>query len=68
MRRPPASAPRIVITVAVADRQAEPELAARRNALYAAAIERHGGEPIVLDATSDEATPGRRASPRWTAC
>ena len=45
-----------MITVAVAARQPEPELAGRRNALYSAAIERHGGEPIVLDATSDAAT------------
>jgi putative glutamine amidotransferase len=56
MRRPPRSAPRIVITVAVADRQAEPELAARRAALYAAAVTRHGGEPVVIDASSDETT------------
>ena len=48
-----ASPPRIVITVAVADRQPEPELATRRNALYAAAIARHGGEPVVLDAATD---------------
>jgi putative glutamine amidotransferase len=51
-----ASQPRIVITVAVAARQPEPELAARRNALYAAAIERHGGEAVVLDAATDAPT------------
>jgi putative glutamine amidotransferase len=50
------SQPRIVITVAVAARQPEPELAARRNALYAAAIERHGGEAIVLNADSEAPT------------
>ncbi|HEV8404261.1 MAG TPA: gamma-glutamyl-gamma-aminobutyrate hydrolase family protein [Candidatus Limnocylindrales bacterium] len=54
------SRPRIAITVAVAARQPEPELAARRNALYAAAIERHGGEPIVLDAAADG--PARAAA------
>ena len=53
--RHPAGSPRIVITVAVAARQPEPELAARRNALYAAAIARHGGEPVVVDAATDEA-------------
>jgi putative glutamine amidotransferase len=52
-----ASSPRIVITVAVAARQPEPELAVRRNALYAAAIARHGGEPVVLDAAT--AAPAR---------
>jgi putative glutamine amidotransferase len=44
--------PRIVVTVAVPGRQAEPELAIRRNGLYAAAMTRQGAEPIVLDATS----------------
>ena len=53
--RHPAGPPRIVITVAVAGRQPEPELAARRNALYAAAIARHGGEPVVVDAATHEA-------------
>ena len=51
--RQPAGPPAIVITVADAGRQAEPELAGRRNALYAAAIERHGGAPVLLDASSD---------------
>src|SRR3954451_18866031 len=54
----PTSAPRIVVTVAVAARQAEPDLAERRNALYAAAVSRQGGTPIVVDATS---TSGERA-------
>jgi putative glutamine amidotransferase len=53
----PAPGPRIVVTVAVAARQPEPDLSERRNALYAAAISRHGGMPIVLDATS---TAGER--------
>lgn len=47
-------AARIVVTVADPAIQAEPEVAARKNALYADAIERHGGEPIVLDPTSSE--------------
>jgi putative glutamine amidotransferase len=54
----PSPAPRIVVTVAVAARQQEPELSERRNALYAAAISRHDGTPMVLDAMS---TPGERA-------
>jgi len=54
MSRPAPVAPRIVVTVAVAAHQPEPEIAVRRNALYAAAIERHGGTPVVLDATSEE--------------
>ena len=51
-----AGAPRIVVTVAVADRQTDPANAAAKNELYAASVTRHGGEAIVLDATSDEAT------------
>src|SRR3954462_579099 len=51
-------APRIIVTVAVAARQPEPDVSERRNALYAAAISRHGGTPIVRDATS---TSGERA-------
>ena len=49
-------APRIVVTVAVADRQTDPANAAAKNDLYAASVTRHGGEAIVLDATSDETT------------
>lgn len=49
--------PRIVVTVAVAAEQPSPELAARKNALYADAVARHGAEPVVLDAT---ATPRER--------
>ena len=44
------------MTVAVADRQTDPANAAAKNELYAASVTRHGGEAIVLDATSDEAT------------
>jgi putative glutamine amidotransferase len=49
-------APRIVVTVAVAARQSEPEVSLRKNALYAGTITRHGGEAILLDAAADEAT------------
>jgi len=42
--------PRIVVTLAVAAEQARPELAARRNELYLAAVTRHGGEAIPVDA------------------
>ena len=56
MSRPAPVAPRIVVTVAVPARQPEPEIAARRNALYAAAIARHGGEAVVIDATTDAAS------------
>ena len=49
------SGPRIVVTVANPLVQAEPEIAARKNALYVDAIRRHGGDPLVLDATSTQA-------------
>jgi len=52
-------APRIVLTVAVAARQTEPEIAQRKNELYAAGVRRHGGDPVLLDAT---ATAGQRAA------
>jgi gamma-glutamyl-gamma-aminobutyrate hydrolase PuuD len=39
------------VTLAVASRQAEPDLAERKNQLYLDTIERHGGEPIAIDAT-----------------
>jgi putative glutamine amidotransferase len=53
------TAPRIVVTVAVPARQTEPEIAARKNALYAAGVERHGAEAVVLDAAS---SPDMRAA------
>lgn len=53
MSHPPA-APRIVVTVAVATRQAEPALAERKNQLYADAVARHGALPILLDATAPD--------------
>ena len=47
-------APRIVVTVAaIADPDAE--VARRKNGLYAEAVTRHGGEPIVIDETTSEA-------------
>jgi putative glutamine amidotransferase len=59
MNRPAPSAPRIVVTVAESTRQAEPEIAARKNALYAASVMRHGGDAVVLDASSDRDTRAR---------
>lgn len=47
--------PRIVVTVQVAARQAEPAIAERKNRLYADAVARHGGFPRLLDATASEA-------------
>ncbi len=51
---PPAAgrSPRIVVTLVVAARDAEPALAARRNALYMDCVMRHGATAIPLDATS----------------
>jgi putative glutamine amidotransferase len=49
-------APRIVVTVAVAAQQSEPEIAARKNQLYVDALTRHGAAALALDATSDAAT------------
>jgi putative glutamine amidotransferase len=40
------------VTVAVPGRQAEPAIAAHKNRLYADAVARHGGQPVVLDATA----------------
>lgn len=45
-------APRIVVTLTAAARQPEPELAARKNALYLDAIVRHGAAAIPLDAAA----------------
>jgi gamma-glutamyl-gamma-aminobutyrate hydrolase PuuD len=46
--------PRIVVTVAaIADPEAS--VARRKNELYAEAITRHGGEPVVLDEATNEA-------------
>ena len=48
--------PRIAISVALAERQAEPALAARKNELYAEAIARHGGEAILIDESASAET------------
>jgi putative glutamine amidotransferase len=56
VNHPNAGTPRIVVTVAVPARQTDPEISARKNELFAASVTRHGGEAVVLDATSDEAT------------
>lgn len=47
------------MTVAVAARQSEPSIATHKNRLYADAVARHGGLPVVLDAT---ATAAERAA------
>ncbi len=47
--------PRILVTVTVPGRHPDPDLATRKNRLYADAIERHGGLPIVIDGTADPA-------------
>ncbi len=52
-------APRIVVTLMVAARQSEPEIAARKNALYVDAVVRHGAAAIPLDATTP---PAERAA------
>jgi putative glutamine amidotransferase len=46
------SSPPILLTVAASSRQAEPDVTERKNALYADAVRRHGGYPIVLDAAA----------------
>jgi putative glutamine amidotransferase len=56
MRRNAPTAPRIVVTVTVAARQRDPGIALRKTALYAAAVTRHDGAAIVLDATTDATT------------
>jgi putative glutamine amidotransferase len=43
--------PRIVVTVAVPALQADPELGRRRNERYAEGVRRHGGDPLLLDAS-----------------
>jgi putative glutamine amidotransferase len=48
------SSPLVLVTVAAPSAQGDPELAERKNLLYADAIRRHGGEPLVLDATSSD--------------
>ena len=52
-------APRIVVTVMTPSAQDEPVIAERKNELYAAGVRRHGGVPVLLDAT---ATAAERAA------
>ncbi len=61
-------APLIVLTVADIRRYNDPELAARKNDLYAKAVVRHGGRPMLLDGTSTGQRASRRASRQWTVC
>jgi putative glutamine amidotransferase len=51
--------PAIVITVADPGRSSEPAVAARKNGLYAEAVTRAGGTPILID---DAADPERRSA------
>jgi gamma-glutamyl-gamma-aminobutyrate hydrolase PuuD len=53
--RPVPGSPKIVVTVAAAARQGEPDVARRKNALYAASLARQGASPILLDATASDA-------------
>lgn len=48
------------MTLMIAARQPEPELAARKNRLYLDAVGRHGAQPVALDATASE--PDRAAA------
>ena len=48
----PGSRPRILVTVATPARQVEPEIAERKNRLYADGISRAGGSPTLLDASA----------------
>ncbi len=52
--------PRILVTVTVPGRHPDPDLATRKNRLYADAVERHGGVPIVIDGSSDSAERAAR--------
>ncbi len=53
--RPSAAAPTIVVTVADPAAQSDPSLAERKNALYVAAVERHGGRPVLVHASTPAA-------------
>lgn len=48
-------APRIVVTVALPESRPDPERAARKNDLYAAAVERAGGRPVLVDTATGPA-------------
>ena len=49
------TAPRIVVTAGDPAVEADPDLAARRNELYLAAVARHGAEPVLVHSGLDEA-------------
>jgi putative glutamine amidotransferase len=49
------STPRVLLTVADPARSPNPEIAERKNRLYADAVRRHGGEPIALDENATQA-------------
>lgn len=51
-------APRIVVTTMVAAAQNEPDIAARKNELYADGVRRHGGVAVLLDTTATDAERG----------
>ena len=53
------SAPLIVVTTSVASVQADPEGAARKHRLYADAIRRHGGEPLLVSTQTPAGERGR---------
>jgi putative glutamine amidotransferase len=57
MRQATHPAPKIVVTVAATVGKRDPDIAARKNALYEASLVRHGAEVIALDETS---TPDAR--------
>lgn len=48
----PGGRPRILVAVATASRQSEPDVAERKSRLYADAVARAGGEPVLLDASA----------------
>jgi putative glutamine amidotransferase len=56
---PDATAPLIVITVSDPARTADPELAATKNALYADAVERNGGRPVLVSPATPAAERDR---------
>jgi gamma-glutamyl-gamma-aminobutyrate hydrolase PuuD len=47
--------PLVVLTVTLAARHADPELAVRKNERYAEAIVRHGGRPLIVDEAASSA-------------
>ena len=55
MTASPGSAPRIVVTVADPARQSNPDVAARKNALYLEALGRHGAATLAVSAVTPAA-------------